>query len=542
MASDSSASASPLVLTPESTGSSPDPRKTRRQTAAFYGSGSSGHKPVKPFSRSAAKRESVMALGSIEHLQHYFTKAGIASKKKYIISGFLCCGRDIDMPSSSPLEKAQYGLVPAIGGKAHVPSAPSLGSISEFPPPPPSSPPSRQSLEPHVKSYEIDPDCLLPGVCDDLSSVARVWQIDPHHHPPTPTASSQPLHILDVLKSTTRAIRSVRNYLLSLPDEEAGTIRANFRAGLLGPASSLSSSSQRDRYLDPLARIRRSALEVLSVLRAAEEKCRIPLNDEAYDAQSDGGGGSHSRYTSPNVPVTDLPPPPAATTTTDQVRGVTPESPPPIDADASFSYSLVQVNGRYQQIPIWEEEEDVFQVQEEEEEKEKRERWDERLVLAGGWLYKQDVTLSDLEGERSTVSGYLDIVDGVLFEAPPGSERGWERQRKKYQAHPASLASNKSRRVSAGDGEGKMSRSLLGVDTGNRRRVSTGLVDMLQSMALVEEPEEMVYFSQCQEPEEIIEDDLLPEWARRATFTDDDLGEFFFSITRGFLCSVAYSI
>jgi hypothetical protein len=72
-----------MVLTPDSTGSSPDPRKTRRQTAAFYGSGNSGNKPVKPFSRSAAKRESVMALGSIEHLQHYFTKAGIASKKKY---------------------------------------------------------------------------------------------------------------------------------------------------------------------------------------------------------------------------------------------------------------------------------------------------------------------------------------------------------------------------------------------------------------------------------------------------------------------------
>jgi hypothetical protein len=39
-------------------------------------------KPQKPFSRSAAKRDSVMALGSIEHLQYYFTKTGIAAKKK----------------------------------------------------------------------------------------------------------------------------------------------------------------------------------------------------------------------------------------------------------------------------------------------------------------------------------------------------------------------------------------------------------------------------------------------------------------------------
>jgi hypothetical protein len=95
--SDSSASTSPLLLTPESTGSqlaividSPNSnagsvspssaQKARRQTA-FYPNMNSSNKPQKPFSRSAAKRESVMALGSIEHLQHYFTKTGLASKK-----------------------------------------------------------------------------------------------------------------------------------------------------------------------------------------------------------------------------------------------------------------------------------------------------------------------------------------------------------------------------------------------------------------------------------------------------------------------------
>jgi hypothetical protein len=86
MASDPSASTTPLILTPDSTGSAgiPDPlvtaKKARRQTA-FYPNVNSSNKPLKPFSRSAAKRESVMALGSIEHLQHYFTKTGIAAKK-----------------------------------------------------------------------------------------------------------------------------------------------------------------------------------------------------------------------------------------------------------------------------------------------------------------------------------------------------------------------------------------------------------------------------------------------------------------------------
>ena len=42
------------------------------------------NKEQKPFSRSAAKRGSVMALGSIEHLQHYFTKTGLIAKKEYV--------------------------------------------------------------------------------------------------------------------------------------------------------------------------------------------------------------------------------------------------------------------------------------------------------------------------------------------------------------------------------------------------------------------------------------------------------------------------
>lgn len=56
-------------------------KKAKRQTA-FYPNVNSANKTSKPFSRSAAKRESVMMLGSIEHLQHYFTKTGIAAKVK----------------------------------------------------------------------------------------------------------------------------------------------------------------------------------------------------------------------------------------------------------------------------------------------------------------------------------------------------------------------------------------------------------------------------------------------------------------------------
>ncbi|KAJ3570858.1 hypothetical protein NP233_g4137 [Leucocoprinus birnbaumii] len=493
MASDSSASTSPLVLTPDSTGSSPDQKRGKRH-AAFYPNLNAGNKPVKPFSRSAAKRESVMALGSIEHLQHYFTKTGLASRK-------------------NPLEKAQYGLVPAIGGKGHIPSAPSAGSLTEFHlPPSPQVPSPRHSTGPHVKSYDIDPDSLLPGVCEDLSSVARAWSLEDATHTSPPP--SRPIDVLDVLKATTRAIRSVRNYLLSLPDESAGTIRANFRAALLGPGKP--NTSQKDTP-DPLTRIRRSALGVLAMLRIVEEKCRLPLSDDAYDAQSDGGGSrgdSHSRFTSPSQPATELPP--------EETRGDTPEV-LKAESDGAFTYSLVQVNGRFQQVPVWEEEEDVFQVVEEEQ-KEKKERWDERLVLAGGWLYKQDIQLSDLEKERDIVSGYLDIVDEVIFEAEPGAERGWERVRQKYQTRQNLPSRSKARRVSAGDGEGKGLGNFLGVEEGGKRRVSTGMVTMLSSMSLSEEPDGMTHIEEGDEPEETIDDESLPEWARRSSFVDDDLG------------------
>lgn len=94
--SDDSPASTQAPLTPQSTGSvdldpspngkdKPDPfpwiNKQRRQVA-FYPNLNSSNKPQKPFSRSAARRESVMTLGSIEHLQHYFTKTGLAANRE----------------------------------------------------------------------------------------------------------------------------------------------------------------------------------------------------------------------------------------------------------------------------------------------------------------------------------------------------------------------------------------------------------------------------------------------------------------------------
>lgn len=68
------------------------PSSSKRRPTAFYGS-PNPRAPPQPFSKSAAKRESVMALGSIQHLQHLYAKKGLASKSRLVVvlfeSGFI---------------------------------------------------------------------------------------------------------------------------------------------------------------------------------------------------------------------------------------------------------------------------------------------------------------------------------------------------------------------------------------------------------------------------------------------------------------------
>ncbi|KAJ3825702.1 hypothetical protein F5880DRAFT_1550482 [Lentinula raphanica] len=627
MSSASSTPPTPLLLTPDSTGStgsvasagstgstghflSPDdasssdtiststgtgttPKKSQRRQTAFYPHVNSSNKTQKPFSRSAAKRESVMALGSIEHLQYYFTKAGLKAKKK-------------------PLDKAHYGLVPAIGSNSniHSPGTSSITSISELqllPPTPVAPDTSRGRLDallstPHVKAAEIDPETLLPGVIEDLRAVERVWCIDGLDGLDASDTDgldvadgtskddklklNTPIDILDILQTTTRAIRSTRNYLLAqpLPDDTSATgannfltAREHFRSNRLGPqpmaqrstSGSGSSGSGRghDASPDGLTLIRRSALEVLGVLRELEEKTRLPLSDEAYDAQSDGGisrKGAGAGTRGDNDEDED----------TSDVNADAVDVPVhQVDHSTSVAFSLIQVNGRYESVPVWEDPdgEDPFAFNEAEATKEAKERWDERLVLGSGWLYAQDVTLGGLREERRMVGGYLDLVDGVLFEGTKktdagrgeqkgdgGWERGWEKERRRRRERERERERSRSRnrnsakrRVSAGDvlesrtNSSSMPRSGVGLglglgtgETGSGRRVSTGMLpDLMNQLSLSEEPQQMEGISEEAEHDEQrpqldegdndddseIEDDALPEWAKRSTFVDNDL-------------------
>ncbi|KAI0314573.1 hypothetical protein OF83DRAFT_1165174 [Amylostereum chailletii] len=491
-----------VVRSPDtSLGSNPSPRKSRPQ-AAFYPNINATNKPQKPFSRSAAKRESVMALGSIEHLQHYFTKTGIAAKKE----------------SNSQ----RKGLVPALGGaQSHIKSNPSLASLAEIDlPPSPALPAMPQASMPYVRTFEVDPENLRPGVIDDLAVVERMWSLQsPDVQAPTPEPgllggdirrSSADFDVLGVLKSTTRVVRSVRNYLLSLPDESAIGDRHHFRP------TTLSSGTPQKRLVsqpndpsNPLSLIRRSALEVLTMLRALEESSRIPLSDDAYDAQSDHasvGGGSHggpSRVASP-FELSDG--------NDDGDSSF---------ADTSFAFSLMQVPGRHGSVLVWEEEEDEFR-QDSDEERGPREHWDERLVLGSGWLYKKDVKLESVSQERAVIGRYLDAVDDILFGGRRDGTRGWERERDKLARREQIERDGrlKGRRASAPPTSKHPDDEFTVSTRRGRRVVSTGMLDSMHSLVVTEEPEEMPSVSEEDETESVDDEDL-PEWAKRASFKDD---------------------
>lgn len=418
------------------------------------------------------------------------------------------------------MNKLHNGLVPAIGGALlHIKNESSTSSLPTFELPPSPIIPSaiaRPNFPPYVKTFETNPESLLPGVVDDLTAVTRAWGLesgtsanghDPHllgvvdaRAKGRPSSSS--FEVLSVLKTTTLAIRSIRNYVLSLPDDSTGTIREQFRSTRVASSSPLPKKpsqqalNKQSQNSDPLTLIRRAALEVLTSLRELEEKSRVPLSDDVYDAQSD-----HGSALSPSGHSMDLP--------------VDSE----VDADVSFSY--IQVQGRYDSVPVWE---DDNPSDSDEEKLEKRSHWDERLVLGGGWLYKQDVKLQYLAEEQDVVKHYLDVVDDVLFGGSKDGKRGWERERDKVAKKDK--ADLKGRRVSAGDGD-SLATFQFPMPRGKMRRVvSTGILDM-KDMSLTEEPEAMETLSES--GEESVDDDELPEWAKRTTFADDPLGEFSFN-------------
>ncbi|GJJ14255.1 hypothetical protein Clacol_008519 [Clathrus columnatus] len=481
-----SSSLSPSTPSPTDRLSPASALRSGKRQAAFYPNTIS--KSPKPFSRSAAKRESVMALGSIEHLQYYFTKTGVSARQ-------------------NPLKPTSNG-VPALGPGVIRSSSPLQEEDEEefvLPPTPLfPQPTSRIVSEPHVRTPEADPEHLKPGVIEDLEAVERAWDIRTGANDSSSATSTQHLDILSVLKISTRAIRSVRNYVVSLRDEfdfaTPHVPHPEYRPSSFKPPTPTPRKASIPTPDDPVVRVRKAALEALSALRHMEERGRVPLSDEAYDIQSDSGSASTRSHTPGGTERVSSP---FTTTSIEDDE----------DSTASFSFSVVKVPNRNESILVWSDDEDGYN-----KEDEKKDRWEERLVLAGGWLYKQDLTLADFERERTAIAHYLDGIDEILFTGKlqeQSYERGWRREKKLLEIQKIKDA--KTRRRS---GENK---TFSPPQRTSRRVVSAGVAESMSNLSLFEEPEEMLYSVVEEEDEEGIPDEELPDWAKRGKFSDDPI-------------------
>ncbi|KAN0061501.1 hypothetical protein ACQY0O_006348 [Thecaphora frezii] len=219
----------------------------------------------KPFSRSAAKRDSVMALGSIGYLQHLYAKQGIASKTRPMTKGAmtLAIGRAGEsmlaatpesLVESPTLSKAKLSRGDSDGQATaedqHVLVTSPEHEALELPPSPKAPTSTRPPYPVVAKPVEADPEALWPVMVEHLDTTCQLWgllnlikterlqlssrrlSIEPGSRRPSSRSSTysadgadgadeapeaSPIDLLELINATTKTVRSVRNYLLALP-------------------------------------------------------------------------------------------------------------------------------------------------------------------------------------------------------------------------------------------------------------------------------------------------------------------------------------
>ena len=205
-----------------------------------------------------------------------------------------------------------------------------------------------------------------------------------------------------------------------------------------------------------------------------------------------------------------------------------------VPTDASFFVSVMRVGGRRESILVWDEEEDDFNV-DEEDERVPRERWDERLVLGSGWLYKQDLKIEQLGKQQDAVAQYLDTVDEVLFYGTKGGARGWasEMERVDSREKQEREARGKVRKSSVPFPEmdsttSESTTEAVGGGDSARRVASADMLDTLQDLSITEEPEALQMLAEEHNHDDYadrpsVDDNDLPRWAQRSAFSDGEL-------------------
>lgn len=128
--------------------------------------------------------------------------------------------------------------------------------------------------------------------------------------------------------------------------------------------------------------------------------------------------------------------------------------------------------------------------------------------------------MKDLQMEREVIAKYLNAVDEVLFGGKKEGKRGWEREREARKERSERESRAKGRRTSSGPGPGEGGEGSQSRRT-SQRVVSVGMLDAMQDIIITEDPEDMDNIVE----EDIIDDDDLPDWAKRSVFINAPLGK-----------------
>lgn len=402
----------------------------KKRSALFYPSaGLAAKSNQQPFSRSAAKRDSIMALGSIGYLQHLYTKQGIANRNRPLTKGAMTLAigpageamlsSSADHSSESPLDSAATGSPTSsqIGGEGEeleqlaLPPSPKAGSYA------------RPKYLDVARPLEADTQALRAQLITDLDRLSSAWDLSEwiEHNTavqtiqqllstaskaPGQTSTSSSADPLVLINVTTKAIRSVRSYVLALPRRskvpttfepsrrdrfkrqssfsgvprsgEVGTPVATRTSEIFHRDSALADGSRREASLstpmaapllgrrlsstqdqedeDHLGVLRKAALEMLSALKEMEEKSRLaPL----------GGNGCEADQSIPTTPKVEK--------ADDTVPGATIPDP---DESSIIAFA--------------------------------------DPASGAGYLYRSDLVLSDFDAERKILQGWLQTVDKII--------------------------------------------------------------------------------------------------------------------------------
>ncbi|PWN25529.1 hypothetical protein BDZ90DRAFT_233973 [Jaminaea rosea] len=202
-----------------------DPLLKQKRSTRFYAPGATSKFNQAPFAGSAAKRESLQSLGSIVHLQDFYRRQGLAARQSPLSSRQL-------QPALGPAALAEseaddHGVLAAklaalrasdddttvvdtlaaLEGR----SAP----VEVLEQPITQSTWKGRAYPDIAKPVEADLKRLRQTMLSCLDQTCRHWDLHGSSGPSQPTSRS--IDVLDLINTTTQAIRAVRNYLFALP-------------------------------------------------------------------------------------------------------------------------------------------------------------------------------------------------------------------------------------------------------------------------------------------------------------------------------------